>query len=543
MKFHQLFRYFCILLVVSSGNKILEKNQYQLVRVLSSLSAQDFLKFSKALQKHRVLSKQGSDILASLDHDNLDSNTTVRYLLHVVGERVKVDNTLCAHFLKALTGFRNVGVVQVGESLVSQAHAFSQGPKEEPGPIPETVFLEDNVFELYESLVSVSDKWQELCISLKLPNAVIAQCKEVGSNNLRLYRGLTEWVCGGHKNARHPTFSQLKETLCNTKIQHLSHQSPTIKLQPSDTTVADGKSTLLDIQVSHCETVFYQWTKEDKPLSDSSSFSGTHSSILLIHKASRGVQGEYRCLVNPGSVQLSTSPVQVTVMLPPDKQCLLDFYSSLKEVPQDSWPIVGPNTFVDVALLNTMRSSKPSVVEGEVDDVLQKNVKSTVSLIEAFGQYKEGALIILEGCPGSGKTTLTFKITKDWVNKKMLSNAGKVFLVSLRKDYDKMELFQSFYQSEAKAYVEQLEVCGGKGSCFILDSYDEFSNLQGDQSVIHQLIHKRYLPLAMVILTSRPVATAKLRHKATRIFESLGFTKKRFEEFFNLYPFHKTSGE
>ena len=322
-----------------------------------------------------------------------------------------------------------------------------------------------------------------------------------------------------------------------------SKQVLNISLEPSDTTVADGKSTLLEVQVNYCEAVSYQWMKEDKPLSDNSTFSGTHSSILLIHKTSQGVQGEYCCQVNLGSVQLSASPVQVTVTFPPDKQFLLDFYSSMKEVPQDSWPMLGPNTFVDVALLNTMRGSKPSVVEGEVDDVLQKNVKSTVSLIEAFGQYKEGALIILEGQPGSGKTTLTCKITKDWVNRKMLSNAGKVFLVSLRKDYDKMELFQRFYQSEAKAYVEQLEECGGKGSCFILDGYDEFSNSQGEQSVIHQLIHKTYLPLAMVILTSRPVATATLRPKATRRFESLGFTKKCFEEFINLYPFHKTSGE
>ena len=188
-----------------------------------------------------------------------------------------------------------------------------------------------------------------------------------------------------------------------------------------------------------------------------------------------------------------------------------------------------------------MRSSKPSVVEGEVDDVLQTNVKSTVSLIEAFGQYEEGALIILEGRPGSGKTTLTCKITKDWVNGKMLSNASKVFRVSLRKDCDKMEFFKSFYHSKAQAYVEQLEECGGKGSCFILDGYDEFSNSQGDQSVIHQLIHKTYLPLAMVILTSRPVATATLRPKATRRFETLGFTKKCFEEFVNFYPFQTIS--
>jgi len=53
--------------------EVFDMNKQQLVRVLSSLSAKDFLDLSKELQKHRVISKDSSDILASLDHDNLDS--------------------------------------------------------------------------------------------------------------------------------------------------------------------------------------------------------------------------------------------------------------------------------------------------------------------------------------------------------------------------------------------------------------------------------------------------------------------------------------
>ena len=550
------------------SSELLEKNQHQLVRVLSSLSVQDFLKLSRNLQKHRVIPKEGSNFLASLDYDNLDSNTTVRYLLHVVGERVKVDNTLCAQFLKALTGFRNVGVAQVGESLVRQAGATSQCSSE-ASPVLETVYLEKDLRVLSETLTSGSHKWEEFSVTIGLPEHIIEECRSARSNNLRLYRSLKEWVCGKHDNARHPSLSQLKQALSSpfvglpdlalkiekswkTNSDHQnSHFADTvsepskifnISLEPSDTAVADEKSTLLEVQVSCSEAVTYQCIKEEQPLSDSSSFTGTQSSMLLIHKAGQGVQGEYYCQINLGSVQLSTSPVQVTVTFPPDKQCLLNLYSCLKEVPQDSWPIVGPNTFVDVALIDTRKSSrKPSVVEGEVDDILQTKKISTVSLVEAFSQYQEGSLIILEGHPGSGKTTLTFKMTKDWVNGKMLRKANKVFLVSLRKDYDKVELFKSFYQSKAQAYVEQLEECGGKGSCFILDGYDEFSNSQGDQSVINQLIHKAYLPLAMVILTSRPVATATLRPKATERFECLGFTKKCFQEFVNSYPFHSIS--
>ena len=103
-----------------------------------------------------------------------------------------------------------------------------------------------------------------------------------------------------------------------------------------------------------------------------------------------------------------------------------------------------------MALIYARNSSIPSVVEGEVDDILQTKQKSTVSLVEAFSQYKEGALIMLEGRPGSGKTTLTFKFTKDWVNGKMPRKANKEFLVLLCKDCEKVELIKSFYQCKHK---------------------------------------------------------------------------------------------
>ena len=170
------------------SSELLEKNQHQLVRVLSSLSAQDFLKLSRDLQKHRVISKEGSGILASLDHDNLDSNTTVRYLLHVVGERVKVDNTLCFKFLKALTCFRNVDVAQVGESLVSQATS-QYSPEEKPCPVPETVFLEEDVRVLSEVLTSGCHKWEEFSVTIGIPENIIEEYRNARSTNLRLYRG------------------------------------------------------------------------------------------------------------------------------------------------------------------------------------------------------------------------------------------------------------------------------------------------------------------------------------------------------------------
>ena len=435
------------------------------------------LKLSRDLQKHRVIPKEGSDILASLAQDNLDSNTTVRYLLlHVVGERVK-------------SGFRNVGVVQVGQTLVSQAHATSQSsPEEEPCPLSETVFLEEDVRVLSEAPTSSSYKWEEFSVTIGIPQHIIEECRSARSNNLTLYRGLKEWVCGKHKNARHPTLGQLKQGLgspfvglldlalivekswkTNSDLQD-SHFADTvsesskvfnISLEPSDTTVADEKSTLLEVQVSYIEVVSYQWMKEDQPLSDSSSFSDTHSSMLFIYKSSPGGSGRIPCQVNLGSVQLSTSPVQMTVTFPPpDKQHLLNIYSCLS-----SSTLLGPQWDpIHLQMWHWLiqgRAVENLVLEGEVDDILQTKLKSTVSLIEAFNYYEEGALIIVDGLLGSGKKTLTFKMTNDWVNGKMLRKANEVFLVSLRNDYDKVELYNSFYHSKAQAYVEQLEQSGG----------------------------------------------------------------------------------
>ena len=147
---------------------------------------------------------------------------------------------------------------------------------------------------------------------------------------------------------------------------------------------------------------------------------------------------------------------------------------------------------------------------------------------DAFSKYERGALVLVEGRPGSGKTTLAHKITKDWANGIVLPNVHMVFLISLRKDLKKSGIFKTFFQSRSKVSQTKLEKCSGDRVCFILDGYDEYSPRLGDKSVINQLIHNVYLPLAMVIITSRPAATATLRPKATRRVEILGFIKKQF---------------
>ena len=120
--------------------------------------------------------------------------------------------------------------------------------------------------------------------------------------------------------------------------------------QSNDTEVADHKSALLELHASPSESVSYQWMKHGRPLSESSDFSGTCSEILLINQASLGAEGEYYCQVSCGRQQMTSTPATITVIYPPDKECLISLYSSLSEVPDDSWPLASAKTFIDLVI-------------------------------------------------------------------------------------------------------------------------------------------------------------------------------------------------
>ena len=89
-----------------------------------------------------------------------------------------------------------------------------------------------------------------------------------------------------------------------------------ITFQSSDTEVAEGKSTLLEVQVSSNGCESYQWSKDgqpllDGPLLDGADFSGVSNNMLYIDRARQGTKGKYsccvsNCTVNPITGHLST---------------------------------------------------------------------------------------------------------------------------------------------------------------------------------------------------------------------------------------------
>ncbi len=121
-----------------------------------------------------------------------------------------------------------------------------------------------------------------------------------------------------------------------------------------------------------------------------------------------------------------------------------------------------------------------------------------------------------------------------------------MFLVSLRslcsdQGDTLFSLLKPLYSSSGaslESVISATEKKNGQGVCFVFDGLDEYHPQVKDKRVVFRLLHKSYLPLAMVIVSSRPGALARLRQEVvTQHIEVFGFTKEQIYEYINKFPF------
>ena len=538
-------------------------------RLKSSLEDTDLVKFSLKLLQSKIISKDVKDNFDCLDSDHLEADIKVRYLLQQVCDRVREDDKVYDRLVRVLSRLGG-GVKDVCDAMRKELDRV-EGGKASGGAEGGVCLTEKDVPYLVKLLVSGSHKWEPIGIALGVPEYVRDECSCHRDNPSKLSHILTAWISGSYDGARQATADVLREALFSELVmlpklvQYLNEFNthvetstetrlpsleslPQIEYQSYDTEVAEGKSTLLEVQVSSSGCESYQWIKDGQSLLDGADFSGVSSNILYIDRASKVTEGKYSCCVSSGNRKLCSDEINLMVIYPPEKEHLIKLYSVMEsEVPIDSWPPVGNSTFINLVLIKQSRISRCDyyTVRGDMDDILES--KEVVEYEEIFREYREGALVLVEGRPGSGKTTLVHKVTRDWATgRKVLQGAKMVFLITLRllnfskKDQSLLEVLEVFYGGEflRKSVEHDLQECGGKGACFIIDGLDEYQHKNKKESVIYQLIDKTCLPFSMVIVASRPVATNKLRGSCSRRVEVIGFTKSQIYEYVETYPFN-----
>ena len=223
------------------------------------------------------------------------------------------------------------------------------------------------------------------------------------------------------------------------------------------------------------------------------------------------------------------------------------YLEQIEDGEEANWPPVKTTMFVPFTMIKQKTKQQTSsfvTVRQQVDSTLVGEAKIEYSDLLHELQSKSGIRIIIEGRPGSGKTTLVIEISKDWAKGEILQSK-LFFLVRLRMLHglEKLTLFSMlstlFEDLSAAGLLEslcsQITLQSGEGVIFALDGLDEYSPGTPKDDFIHKLVMKRCLPKSTVLITSRPAGTQSYRRNATMLIEVVGFTGTQIPEYVNRY--------
>ena len=257
---------------------------------------------------------------------------------------------------------------------------------------------------------------------------------------------------------------------------------------------------------------------------------------------------------------MSSEPITLTVLFPLAKKHLLNLYIFDIPAQKDSWPLVVANTFINLVLIKLKsrlpyrsrglpRISPDYSVRGDADDIIA--MKEKITYKDAFSDYKSGELVLVEGRPGSGKTTLAHKVIKDWKLGEVLTKSELTFLITLRllnnnrRDENLASILQEFYSNDGEfnQIVSTILEKDGKGVCFVLDGLDEYCSQNKEKSVILKLLDRKCLPQSMIIVFSRPSVIELLnKYLINKQIEVFGLGKEQIYEYIDNFPFEENDG-
>ena len=549
--------------MASIAHRVLYDKEEELVHVLS---LKDPVEVANNLFKKCVISDTMWDLFSSLDHSSVEPQLEIRYLLRLVCKRLEDDGTVWNKFLNLLARMgSNFNTVR--KELQDQLEKTTRSVETTSAASGEAgaILTTEDAKGLTNCLDGIAYKWEELAMALELPKSEREEIRCRDQNIIRLNEVLVSWLNGNSNTRTATNLQSLVNALCGPIVskkrigkeledqyrpvmrarlsllsENTNNSNLTIINQSGNTKVADGKSTLLLVQGSPRDSVSYQWKKDGQPLVNSSTYT---DEILVIGHARQGIEGEYTCHVSSEGREICSNKIILTVEFPPAKKLLLDLYSATSEVPSDSWPPSGTRPFINLALIESSKEPTDDTdyfIRGNPDKVIAD--KKKMEYKQVFSDYSSGKLILLEGRPGSGKTTLVHKIIKDWTKGKVLVNARWVVLITLRdlnnRKVETLHDVLTFFCQNDEGLSKDVERDNGEGLCLVIDGLDEYHPQNRNCSPIYRVLYKTILPKAMVIVSSRPVATKDLKwEKLTTKLEVFGFTREQIYKYIDHFPF------
>ena len=579
--------------------------------VVDSLLKADLDCLSREASEIGVILQNVRDDVECMDWDHVPRPSVIRYLLMHVYRATEDNPRLYERWLHVLSKHvasvemldkvrQSYALVTLSRGVSAQTMRLAEGIEHDETddsqlnesvklvagakrPRTKNLFTEQHVSTLTKILTPCASKWEELRIILGLPDHIRKdlQLIFIAHSSIACFsRLLREWIVGGHDYAKDPTLENLEEALrseavglgseanqLQKKIHHsgitfTNDEEPTPQKKPRlenwpldiahqscDTIVTEGKSILLEVQAvtSGDSSISYQWFKGGCCLGEQ-----FRDNILCIGNSDLSSKGTYTCQCTDGSAVSSSRPILLTVKMSPMKKVLVDTYSNQPEVPEDSWPPAGANTYINLAIIkpgNIERAGEyaRNTVQGNIDDIMAD--KESIEYDTVFTNFQSATRLLIEGRPGSGKTTLVHRFSRDWASgnpKLNLKNIRLLFLVHLRGFFnnphitlrDIIKLYSD--ESTVDTLTHEAKESSGEGLCFILDGLDEYRPKSIKDTFIFKLIKRLCLPNSVVIIASRPAASVRYRNTCDKKIEVIGFLKAQVHEYVEKYPFTET---
>ena len=212
--------------------------------------------------------------------------------------------------------------------------------------------------------------------------------------------------------------------------------------------------------------------------------------------------------------------------------------------PDAKWPPTPGKEFVRLSVVEGQNCREQYIghtLQGDIKKVLQHRQEISIKqILEPIEGQPKLRLVLMEGAPGIGKSTLAWELCKKWDEFSCMNQYSLVVLLRLREEevqkiVNISQLFCQYESEDKKSLVEEVSKRQGSGILFILDGFDELPKSLQKKSFLLNLMRGRVLPASTVLVTSRPSATAELltscRPQIQKHIEILGFTQESVEAY------------